>query len=657
MQLNLKKIFDSANIQRIKYRQDINVLRAFAVLSVVFYHADYDNFQGGWLGVDIFFVISGFLISNIIISELNDDKFTFKLFYLRRVRRIIPGLFSLILFTLPLSYWLLTPRAMLEFTKSILSSSFFYSNYYFQNLDFYNAEPTKVMPLLHTWSLAVEEQFYIIFPLVCFLLFKYFRKYFSLLLLCLFFISFFLNSTTIEIVKFYQIQYRAWELLAGVIAMYIYQKYTLKYLNYLGYILICYAVTSFENTMLALNSIEPKLLAVIGTMLVLINNSNNKLDKYLENKFILSLGLSSYSIYLFHQPVFAFYRVFEERYFFEDYRLSSQLLILFVIVLSYFNWKYVEMVFQKVSITSLFKYISICLLIFLIFVSTSTFLNGYEDRYDYVSEDVLFYSYNTNIYPDSYESKNFIYNDRKCDIKIGSKIFCTWFKKENDKTIYLVGDSLTNSLSVSFLENLDNGVDSYNLVFIRGTAGRCILSKQSDTVGFVEECEDKFFNEFINVLSQNDENIVIAFGSFHIWISEIGQGLIKCIDCDHVDIFKERLTHISKHVSKLIIVSPNPVHNFPIADAYLYKKIEWGEPVTIALKEWEEKIYKFEYFIENLDIQNKKILETVPLFCDVYKQKLCFASKDNILLYTDQNHLTLRGANLITDEINQLISE
>ena len=169
---SLSNILNISEIKKISYRQDINVLRAVAVLSVVFYHADIQLFKGGWLGVDIFFVISGYLISNIIISDLNAESFSFKNFYIRRVKRIIPALFSVILICLPFSYWLLTPRAILEFTKSMTSAIFFYSNYFFQNLDFYNAEPTKVMPLLHTWSLAVEEQFYIFFPVICYFIYN-----------------------------------------------------------------------------------------------------------------------------------------------------------------------------------------------------------------------------------------------------------------------------------------------------------------------------------------------------------------------------------------------------------------------------------------------------------------------------------------------------
>ena len=130
----IRNLIDTSGIQRIKFRGDVNGLRALAVLSVVFYHAEVGPFKGGWVGVDIFFVISGYLISNIIISELNQGKFSFKNFYLRRIYRILPALFSTLIFTLPFAYWFLTPRALLEYTNSLISSVFFYSNYYFQNL-------------------------------------------------------------------------------------------------------------------------------------------------------------------------------------------------------------------------------------------------------------------------------------------------------------------------------------------------------------------------------------------------------------------------------------------------------------------------------------------------------------------------------------------
>ena len=128
----MKILKNQSPISRIKYREEINGLRAIAVISVVFYHAGYSSFSGGWLGVDVFFVVSGYLISNIILSELNDTTFSFKNFYLRRIRRILPALFSTLLISLPFSYWLLTPKGMLEYIESAFASIFFYANYFFK---------------------------------------------------------------------------------------------------------------------------------------------------------------------------------------------------------------------------------------------------------------------------------------------------------------------------------------------------------------------------------------------------------------------------------------------------------------------------------------------------------------------------------------------
>src|SRR5210317_840760 len=170
----INELLNISNINRISFRKDINGLRAIAVLAVVFYHADIEFFKGGWLGVDVFFVISGYLISNIIISELNEGTFSFKNFYLRRVRRIFPALFSTLLLTIPFAYFFLTPKAMKEYVDSLVASVFFYANYHFMNLDFYVAESTKLMPLLHMWSLAIEEQYYLLFPLFAYIVYKFF---------------------------------------------------------------------------------------------------------------------------------------------------------------------------------------------------------------------------------------------------------------------------------------------------------------------------------------------------------------------------------------------------------------------------------------------------------------------------------------------------
>ena len=164
---------------KLSYRPDIDGLRGIAVLLVVLYHfekifLDTKIFQGGFVGVDIFFVISGYLISSIIFSELKtSNKFSFKNFYIRRIKRILPVLSIVITFTLISSYFLFIPEKFIVTIKSAASSWFFFSNIFFwKQLSTYHAEESTNIPLLHTWSLSVEEQFYILFPIFIFLLFK-----------------------------------------------------------------------------------------------------------------------------------------------------------------------------------------------------------------------------------------------------------------------------------------------------------------------------------------------------------------------------------------------------------------------------------------------------------------------------------------------------
>ena len=173
----------------IKYRPEIDGLRAIAVFSVIFYHANFvifnkNLFSGGFLGVDIFFVISGYLITSIILKEIYiTNNFSFINFYERRVRRIIPALLFVILCSLPFGYLILQIEPIIDFSRSIISSIFFISNIYFNYTGIrYGEEHTLFKPFLHTWSLSVEEQFYILFPIFLLIVTKFFRKYLLILL-------------------------------------------------------------------------------------------------------------------------------------------------------------------------------------------------------------------------------------------------------------------------------------------------------------------------------------------------------------------------------------------------------------------------------------------------------------------------------------------
>jgi len=331
------------------YRPEIDGLRALAVLSVIFFHAGFQSFSGGFVGVDIFFVISGYLITSIILSEKQNDTFTLIGFYERRMRRILPALFLVMFVCLPLAWLCLRPNEMKEFCDSLIAVSVFASNYLFWTQSGYFATANELKPLLHTWSLAVEEQYYLLFPL--FLLFTWSlgkRLVISILVITA------LTSLSVSHwgafnkpgVTFYFLPTRGWELLIGVLAsFYLFDNKKIeinKFLNevfsFIGLALIIFSVFNFD-----LSTPFPSLYALIPTLgtvlIILFASQQTYICKLLSNKLMVGIGLISYSAYLWHQPLFAYARQVNYG---ELDNASLLTLTVLVMVLSYFSWRYIE---------------------------------------------------------------------------------------------------------------------------------------------------------------------------------------------------------------------------------------------------------------------------------------------------------------------------
>ena len=157
------------------------------------------------------------------------------------------------------------------------------------------------------------------------------------------------------------------------------------------------------------------------------------------------------------------------------------------------------------------------------------------------------------------------------------------------------------------------------MVFLSGRTGRCLLSQQSDTVGSVEECEDVFFTNFLNIVDKND--YVVVFGRFNKWLDIKGTSEIKCDNCNHVDVFKNRLNNLAEKSKMLIIIEPVPTYSFSIAESYLYKRSTWGTPISQDLGIWQEEVLFTNSVLKNLTSDNIKRLETIPIFCETLVQK------------------------------------
>ena len=300
-----------------KYRVEIDGLRGISVILVILFHAKIPFFSGGFFGVDIFFVISGYLITSIIINLYKKEKFFLVKFYERRIRRIIPALYFVLFFLLIYNYFLQAPYFSKDLSQSIFFTPIFLQNFLniYEGANYFNLA-YDLKSLGHTWSLSIEEQFYFLYPLIFITFFKSSKNILFYLLIILFFMSLFLyfylgTSNKYVGYHFFLTPSRIWEILFGCILAF--QKLNFKnksFLPTLGLFLIFFSVLAqnFVSQALVL-----RLLIVMGTGFLLISSFDNQklvINKILKNHFIVFFGLISYSLYLWHVPIYSIYRDF-----------------------------------------------------------------------------------------------------------------------------------------------------------------------------------------------------------------------------------------------------------------------------------------------------------------------------------------------------------
>lgn len=402
------------------YRSDIDGLRAIAVLLVFFFHAKIKYFHIGFIGVDIFFVISGYLITFIVTESIENKKFKFLNFYLNRVKRIIPALWFILLISIFYSL-LLEPHAARDLSQSITASTLFLQNFllYIESSNYFDLN-TEFKPLLHLWTLSVEGQFYLVFPLILFLadrLNKNSQINLMILLICISLFSYIFFSITDRSFAFYMSFNRFWEFSFGSLLVFIKKKKNINLVNKLDnffsfqnlgicIILILIILSNF----FVINENIIALITVIGSGFILFSERKNTLGYSVLNlPFLVYLGLISYSIYLWHQLVIVIYK--NERLEFSSYFSLLELIFIFslTILLSIMSYYLIEIPFRK-------KMNSFYLLPILSFVSIIVFTIGIFGHTSYG-----FQNWKLNSFPESIRSfyidhfyeanKNVIYTD------------------------------------------------------------------------------------------------------------------------------------------------------------------------------------------------------------------------------------------------------
>lgn len=325
------------------YRKDIDSLRTIAVLSVIVFHFGYLPY--GYLGVDVFFVISGYLITKIITREIENDKFSIKNFYIRRIRRILPLVFLVTAIAFVIGYFVMLPDDFENLVQSIVATNFFGNNVLqFITTGNYWDVVNEYKPLMHTWSLGVEEQFYLLYPLIFLILgkSKKLRKYLlpTIIVLTLISILLFISPMFSESAKFYLLPFRFFEISIGGIGALILKDKLLKH-KFTPLLILSLFLLLFWNVTILNDSI--RLILVVLITLVLLVSSNNK-SILLNNNIMVYIGKISFSLYLWHQLVVAFarYTVFEELTF-----IDIAILTIIIFALSIMSYHLVEQPFRN----------------------------------------------------------------------------------------------------------------------------------------------------------------------------------------------------------------------------------------------------------------------------------------------------------------------
>ena len=339
----------TSGLIRGQYYPHIDGLRAFAILSVLLYHAFPTLCSGGYMGVDVFFVISGYLITKGLLTDLDKGQYSISAFYVRRIRRILPAYLAVILFSLGIGLVLFYGEKLLLLTSAAKASAFFIANIYFDSTSGYFAPAAHENALLNLWSLSVEEQFYIFFPLILAFFHKWTPRHLKLAIWIVSFISLFLNIyvthfTAQATTAFFWLPFRAWELMAGsLLALHVRDNFLKSRIGLLALVALLSAFFLISNA-----APFPGVIAIIPivcAVVLLLCGGSGPIRHIMESRSLVFVGKISYSLYLFHWPLLVFCRYGLHGY------ISSPVINLMAIFLSFgisiLSWRYIELPVRK----------------------------------------------------------------------------------------------------------------------------------------------------------------------------------------------------------------------------------------------------------------------------------------------------------------------
>jgi peptidoglycan/LPS O-acetylase OafA/YrhL len=637
------------------YRKDIDGLRAIAILSVFIYHGFPNLLPGGFVGVDIFFVISGYLISFAIFDGIDKGNFSFSDFYVRRARRIFPALIASLIAIYIVGLFVLLPGELTRLGKNIASAATFTLNFVLkQNTGYFDAAGEQ-NAALHLWSLCIEEQFYILFPPL-FLLISKIRLNRILVIITIILSSFYLNVVTVEdnaTAAFYLPTTRFWEMALGSLLAAILIEYRSKLDNFglfssaFGMVLIAVGVFFIDKNMLFPGwfALAPSL----GALFVLAASKENICNTALSHPLMVLIGKISFPLYLWHYPIFAYLRVYEGELPTVGARLVAMCL---AVLLAWMTYKFIEYPIRFGSIRRVSNKIVIGGLVFLLLAiavigKKTQGARGFPSR---VNQQIAENLKHPEEKPIGAPCTSFKFNSEE--------LSCSISNPQVEPTHALIGDSHASHFHTGVAEYVNER--GGNLILLSGPGCVPFLGVRTrHAKGDPQTC-GPIVNEIHSFLDKNPgiKTVVLATrGPISITGKPFGEEDVigRYIDSDQYpnaknldDLFAQSLERTVSHLisagRKVVLIVDNPELGFNPAlceDLPLMRKKRATCSVERKVVEERNKDYRILMSKIALAHPSLEIVDSFKAFCD---SDYCYAKKDGEWLYEDNNHLTRFGS-------------
>jgi peptidoglycan/LPS O-acetylase OafA/YrhL len=609
------------------YRPDIDGLRAISVLAVMLYYAEFQVFSGGFIGVDVFFVISGYLITQMVLGDFERGSFSLSHFYERRVRRILPALLVMLAATVPLAYVFLSADPLADYSAALLGATWFSSNFVFWSEAGYFDRASEFKPLLHTWSLGVEEQFYLVFPALFWVLykFKWLIPGLSLAVVISFLMAQFGLSSDAEW-PFYMLVSRAWELGLGALLAVVLAHSRISEIR-VTRLLAELLVLSGSLAILVPVFIFSELTATPGPLLLVptlgaclliwLAPATSYMRRLLSLKWLVGLGLISYSLYLWHQPVLVFGRIIIGDALGFEWRIA---MLLGAFPLAILSWRYIERPFRHAGQIATRHLIFIVLVMMMITTGSAVMLHHLASTDEKAS---------TGVVGDIGHGRYYEVMDQRFDrceveylqyrIELWENVpRCHKSKRAGAPSIAFYGDSHAEQLFVGAEALLSQA----SIYLIRG--------------GIPFLGNDRFKGPLRYLEEQKDINVVV-FSAY--WLEKI-----QILGGEQ---FSEQLFNTVKWMVgrgfKVVLMMDTPDFGFDPALCVYESKLNNARcDITRKQHNGDQAIYR-ELFIAIAEHPNVELVDVSRAICDV---NTCSMLSEDRLLYRDNDHLNLIGSQL-----------